>query len=159
MNDTNGTEKPSCGKHLHNRISLVCGKKHLHDCIIMLRGNVLGLSNSLSPSFFLNCLCQYRKVSDHVYLYNGYRFASFCDFWYEIWNCSDTVPTMFRQCDIVCLSFYYTATIDATTRLINHLNVHLSNNSKSVSGKISMERKITNLLSLVGGSNFEYHNV
>ena len=70
-----------------------------------------------------------------------------------------TVPTMFRQCDIVFLSFYYTTTIDATTRLINHLNVHLSNNSKSVSGKISMERKITNPLSLVGGSNFEYHNV
>ena len=79
-------------------ILLTCGK-HVHDCIISLRGEVWVHKANLIPPLLLKCLYQARKVSAFVLVCFRYRFFLFLRFWYLIWE-------VYRQCGTFCFSFY-----------------------------------------------------
>jgi hypothetical protein len=65
---------------------LLTSGKHLHDSIILLRGEVWANKTSLTPPFLLKCLYQARKVNGHVFVGLGYQFYLFLRYFYLIFK-------------------------------------------------------------------------
>ena len=59
---------------------LLTSVKHLHDCLISLRGEVRAHKTSITRHFLLKHLYQDRKVSGYVFVYFWYRFLPLCYF-------------------------------------------------------------------------------
>jgi hypothetical protein len=61
------------GSQLYVRASVVltCGK-HLHDCIMSLRGEIRVHNTILPCHFLLKCQYQAKNVNDHVFVCNGH---------------------------------------------------------------------------------------